>query len=233
MLFNIYCDESCHLPNDGSNKMVIGGIWCPNEKVREITNRIKDIKKQHGITHEMKWVKLSRSKERAYLDLINYFFDDDDLHFRVVIVENKDKIDNSFFNQTQDDFYYKCYFRMLYGIIEPSSKYNIYLDIKDTKSKTKIRKLVDVLSNSNYDFSHSIINNMQVVRSDEIEIMQIVDILIGAMSYYARALDGMESKLKVIDLIKHRSKADLSKNSFLRESKFNVFHLTLQEVVND
>lgn len=233
MLFNVYCDESCHLPNDGSTKMVIGGIWCPYDKVKEISSRIKDIKQEHGINHEMKWVKISSSKEKAYLDLVNYFFDDDDLHFRVVIVENKDKIDNARFNQTQDDFYYKCYFRMLYAILDPSARYNIYLDIKDTCSKRKIRKLYEVLSNSNYDFSHRIINNMQVVRSEEIEIMQLVDVLIGAMSYYARSLNQVKSKTKIINLIERRARANLSKNSLLRESKFNIFHLNLQEASND
>ena len=27
--YNIYCDESCHLRNDGQKAMVLGALWCP------------------------------------------------------------------------------------------------------------------------------------------------------------------------------------------------------------
>ena len=82
MLFNIYCDESCHLEHDGINVMVLGSIWCPQSKLKEINHRIQEIKARNGIKKEaeLKWTKLSPSQQDAYLDLINYFFDDDDLH---------------------------------------------------------------------------------------------------------------------------------------------------------
>ena len=31
-LYNIYCDESCHLEHDRQKAMVLGGIWCPYDK---------------------------------------------------------------------------------------------------------------------------------------------------------------------------------------------------------
>jgi hypothetical protein len=30
---NIYCDESCHLENDGINVMGLGGLWCNKDKL--------------------------------------------------------------------------------------------------------------------------------------------------------------------------------------------------------
>lgn len=38
---------------------------------------------------EMKWTKISPAKVDLYKDLVNYFFDDDDLHFRGVIIPDK------------------------------------------------------------------------------------------------------------------------------------------------
>ena len=35
-LYNIYCDESCHLEHDGEKVMLIGGVWCPSNKKDEI-----------------------------------------------------------------------------------------------------------------------------------------------------------------------------------------------------
>ena len=50
MEYNIYCDESCHLPNDTSSTMVLGGIWCLKEKKKEIFKRLKEIKIKHSPT---------------------------------------------------------------------------------------------------------------------------------------------------------------------------------------
>ncbi len=33
---HIYCDESCHLENDGMQAMVLGALWCwPSAKLRK------------------------------------------------------------------------------------------------------------------------------------------------------------------------------------------------------
>ena len=227
--YNFYCDESLHLPNDGSKVRLLGGVWCPKNKCRQINEMIRELKRAHNINHEMKWVKLSQSKKEAYLDLIKLFFDCDDLHFRVLIVDNKDALRHDIYRQSHDDWYYKMYFRMLKTILDPVDIYNIYLDIKDTKSKTKIIKLREVLQNSHYDFSNRMIKNLQVIRSDEVEIMQIVDILIGAMGYVSRGLSKVTAKNEIIDYIRKQSGYSLTKNTLYRESKFNIFHLKLEE----
>ena len=163
------------------------------------------------------------------MELVRYFFDCSDLHFRVLVVDNKDALNHDRYNQSHDEWYFKMYFRMIKTILDPVDTYNIYLDIKDTKSKTKIQKLRSVLENSRYDFSSSMIKNMQVIRSDEVEIMQLVDILIGAMAYISRNLSTVQAKNDVIDCIKDRSGYTLKKNTLYRESKFNIFHLQLEE----
>lgn len=230
-LYNFYCDESCHLPNDGNKIMVLGGIWCPKEKTREINDRIRDIKSKYEIGTEMKWVKVSAAKLEAYADLVNYFFDDDDLHFRALVVDNKDKINHEAFDQTHDDWYYKMYFDMIKTILTPGSGYYIYLDIKDTKSKTKIRKLQAVLENSRYTFSSNTIRNIQVIRSHEVEIMQLTDILIGAAAYKLRGFSQSNAKNGLINLMERRSRYKFEQNALHRENKFNIFHLRLQEDV--
>ena len=79
-IFNIYCDESCHLESSNitveNQFMVLGGIVCPSDKKDEIFAQIKKIKKENGINHlsEIKWIKISKSKLNAYKQLINYFF---------------------------------------------------------------------------------------------------------------------------------------------------------------
>lgn len=226
---NIYCDESCHLENDGINVMGLGGLWCNKRKIREINQRIKDIKIRNGVAPnaEVKWTKVSPVKKQLYVDLINYFFDDDDLHFRGLIVPNKSVLNHQKFNQTHEDFYYKMYFEMLKTIFLPTLKYSVYVDIKDTNSVTRTKKLQDVCCNNMYDFSHSIIRNIQPIRSHEVQVMQLVDILLGALVYANREFNDSENrsetKKEIIELIKKRSNYSLKKSTLLREEKFNIF----------
>lgn len=106
MLYNVYCDESCHLENDGINEMVLGAVWCPQNKLQIINQNIRDIKTQNGISKELelKWTKVSPSKVKVYKDIINYFFDDEVLHFRGVVIPDKSKLNHKEFNQTHDEW---------------------------------------------------------------------------------------------------------------------------------
>lgn len=237
MLFNIYCDESCHLENDDINVMGLGAVWCPQEKLGEINKRIKDLKIRNNISLnlEAKWTKISPGKLNFYLDLINYFFDDDDLHFRGVIIPDKSILNHEIFNQSHDDWYYKMYFEMLKVILSPNHNYEIYIDIKDTNSHEKAQNLKKVCSNSMYDFSQSIIRRLQPIRSNEVQIMQLVDILLGAVVYENRVFPDnhkmSSAKGNVIELIKDRSNYTLKKTTLLREEKMNLLVWEPKELV--
>ena len=222
--YNVYCDESCHLENDGQKAMVLGAVWCPVDKRLEIAKRIREIKQKHGLKtdFEIKWTKVSQSKLSFYLEVIDYFFDDDDFHFRGIIAPDKNNLDHERFGQTHDDWYYKMYFVMLKSIFDPESKYRVYIDIKDTLGHEKITKLHDVVCNSHYDFSQHMIEKMQRIHSHEAEQLQVADLLIGALAYLHRGLTTNQAKLDLISRIKERSGYQLTRNTLIRESKFNL-----------
>lgn len=224
-IYNIYCDESGHMENDPEKVMVLGAVWCPLEKARGISVRIREIKTRHKLKpdFEIKWTKVSQSKVQFYLDLLDYFFDDDDLHFRALIVPDKSRLRHQDFGQSHDDWYYKMYFDMLKVILSPNAKYRIYLDIKDTRSAAKIAKLHEVLCNSLYDFSRSIVERVQTVRSHEIEILQLADLLIGAVAYVNRERSGNAGKASLVARMKERSRYALTITTLLREEKVNLF----------
>ena len=224
-VYNIYCDESGHLENDLEKVMVLGAVWCPQEKTREISVRIREIKNRHGLKadFEIKWTKVSPAKKQFYLDVMDYFFDDDDFHFRALIVPDKSKLRHAEHGQTHDDWYYKMYFDMLKVILSPSARYRIYLDIKDTRSAAKIAKLHEVLCNSLYDFSRTIVERVQTVRSHEVELLQVADLLIGATAYVNRERSGNAGKEALIARMKERSGYALTITTLLREDKVNLF----------
>lgn len=226
--YNVYCDESCHLEHDGQPVMVLGAVWCPLEKAREIAVRIREIKAAHGLppTFEIKWTKVSSGKQSFYSDLIGYFFDNPDLHFRALVVADKTKLQHERYGQDHDTWYYKMYFDMLKAIFDPASCYRIYVDIKDTRSAAKIAKLHDVLCNNIYDFydfRRQIIERVQTVRSHEVKLLQLADLLIGAVSYANRGLNSSLAKTALVEIMRARSGYSLTRTNLLREDKVNIF----------
>lgn len=223
-ILNIYCDESCHLENDGQKVMVLGALTCPLNKRKEVCQRLRELKSDHGIpvATEIKWGKVSPAKQDFYLKWIDYFFDDDDLGFRAVIIPDKQKLDHALFQQTHDGWYYKMLFTLIKVLLKPERCHRIYLDHKDTRSAEKARELHRVLCNSAYDFDRKIIERVQPVPSHESELLQLCDLLIGAIGYHNRGLVGSTAKTTLINRIKKRSNLSLERNTLLAAKKINL-----------
>jgi hypothetical protein len=151
---------------------------------------------------------------------LDYFFDFDDLHFRALIVSKN--IRPEFDGQTYEDWYYNMYFDMLTAILNPKSRYRIYLDIKDTTGVAKMTKLRTTFISSFYDFSQRIIERLQQVRSYEVEILQLADLLIGAVSAVNRGLIESQAKQTFITRMRQRSGYNLTKSTLYLESKVNL-----------
>ena len=223
-IYNIYCDESCHLEHDRQKAMVLGAVYCPLEAVKRVSREIMDLKTNHGLarTFELKWVKVSPAKLDFYLAVLDYFFDCVDLRFRGVVIPDKSLLNHELFVQDHDNWYYKMFFVLLKQIFDPRARYRIYLDIKDTRSQLKVEKLHDIITNNIYDFDKSIIERIQHVRSHEIEIMQITDLLIGALAYVHRGLTTSPAKLALINRLQERSGHTLRRTTLPREPKVNI-----------
>lgn len=222
---NIYCDESCHLPNDQKPIMAIGAAFCQSGSIKKISKDIYSLKSKHKIGHdvEFKWLKVSKNKLPFYLELVDYFFSQPELSFRGLIVSDKSKLDHELFNQTHDDWYYKMYYQLIKPMIDKSNSYNIYLDIKDTRSETKVKQLHEVLANSFHDFNYSLIKKVQSIRSHETNLMQMTDLLLGAISYASRNEGSSESKKSFLAKVSALSGSDLKSTTYLNATKFNLF----------
>ena len=182
--------------------MVIGGIKCPQQDRKKICKEIMGVKIKNGISPfaEIKWNKVSNCNIEYFKQLIDYFFDNEELEFRSVIVD-KTKLRHEEFSQTHNEFYYKMYFHCLSGLISTKDENYIYLDRKDTKGTYRIQQLHYFLTKKTHDFDQSKIKRIQCVNSVELPILQLTDLLIGAIGYHNRDLN-IRSKAKV-ELVKH------------------------------
>ena len=115
---NIYCDESNHLESD-KKPMVLGALYCPKDKARNVNRRIREIKEANGLSQnfEIKWTKVTERNIKFYLDILNYFYDTDQLGIRI-LVANKANLSHTKYKQTHDTWYYKMYYQLLTKIIK-------------------------------------------------------------------------------------------------------------------
>jgi hypothetical protein len=231
-VFNIYCDESCHLENDGQKAMVLGAVSAPASETSTLAKQFRKLKSDHGLSSkfELKWSKVSPGQLDYYQAVLKWFWENEHLSFRALIVPDKQSLDHELFDQSHDDFYYKMYFDMLKVIIDPTLCYCIYLDIKDTRGHRKVEKLWNVLCNTHYDFSRNILKRVQQVRSEEVELVQLADFLIGIISYVNRDLEASRAKLILIRQLQAYSGYSLRKTTLLKERKLNLFRWHAKEV---
>lgn len=63
---------------------------------------------------------------------------------------------------------------------------------------------------------------MQVVSSHESEVVQLADLLVGAVSYANRRLSGNAGKEQIIARLKKRTSKILTQTTLLNERKVNI-----------
>ena len=224
-IINIYCDESCHLENDHHKSMVIGGVSCPISKVRDISLKIRQLKEKHNLNRKMeiKWTKISPAKYDFYSDLIDLYVNEECLRFRAIKIADKNQLNHKKFHQTHNEWYYKMYYDMLRHILQPYKDYKIYIDIKDTIGCEKVGKLKDILQYTNKNKAIDV----QQIRSHESELLQLADVLIGAIGYKDRineiSVQPSLTKIKLCEKIEHMLDISFDKNSRYSDQKFNLF----------
>ena len=72
--YNIYCDESTHLENDGQPYMIYGYVSIPYNEMALAKKQIREIKQKHGYEGELKWTNISDKTFALYNEIVDYFF---------------------------------------------------------------------------------------------------------------------------------------------------------------
>lgn len=219
--FNFYCDESCHLENDKMPFMMISYVSSAYNQVKLHSSNIRALKQKHFLKGEVKWSALSKSQYPLYSELIDYFFATD-LQFRAIVID-KSQLNHNAYNQSHDDFYHKMYFQLLSKKIFPENNYNIFIDRKDTRTYKKAESLKDYL-NRNF----IAVRTLQSIQSHESELMQLTDVIMGAISYYIRGYNKVIAKNKIIEKIQAHSKLPLTHSTSKDSNKFNLFFIDLK-----
>lgn len=218
--FNIYCDESTHLQYDGKPFMLISYVSCAYPQIKQHKEHIKLLKQKHKFKGEIKWSNVSKGQYPFYADVIDYFFATD-LKFRAVVVD-KSQIDESREGFKYDDFYFRMYWQLISHKLTTEYTYNLYIDIKDTCSQHKLIKLGEILNTNNN------IRNIQFIKSYESFLMQMADLIMGAINYHIRGLNQVIAKNRLIEKIQSHSSISLNESTPKSAEKFNLFYIDLK-----
>lgn len=222
LVYNFYCDESCHLRNDGKQFMVLGYVAVPCHKVKQLKGELKMLRLKYKNTLEVKWTHLNSWNYSFYSKLLDWFFKKGGVRFRAIIVD-KNKYIAAKCDHDYDKFYYLMYYQLICHMLDTGCHYNIYMDIKDDLSSYRIAVLKEILN-----VKMGVIEKIQHVRSHELDLLQLCDLFIGAISYNLNHVGKCsEAKLQLIEKMKIRTRTDLENTTSKRISKFNLFKIQI------
>lgn len=229
---NFYCDESCYLEHDKSKYMVLGMVFCPKSSYKQIKNKILKLKEKYNINKnaETKWSKISNSRYLYYKELIEYFFEPTtDLAFNGIVVDKK-KLKHGEFKQSHNEFYYKIMYYMISHKISSFDYNKIYIDEKDTHNAERVRTLEKILKINYKSYFFNTIKPIQVIKSHESQLMQLTDILTGAISYDLNNKEKISiSKKLIINLINEKIGFKINSKSNINTPKFELMFFKCKE----
>lgn len=222
---NVYCDESRHTSNPEDPFMVIGALFCPRDKKEEIAHRINLVRKEYETWREFGWKTLSPNRRDFYWSLLELFASEPSLSFRCLVVD-RNILDHDQFNDGDNELgFYKLYYQMLVHWLRRDCAYHIFLDWQQNKTQRRFMELRDILSRKLSGKTK--IECLEPVSSHSIPLIQLADLLIGAVGYSWNERKGSEIKLEFCSAVaKVAGVHTLKTSTALSAEKFNIFHFT-------
>lgn len=225
-MVEIYCDEcrqdilkNKEIISNNNCYTILGGIWIDKSNREELKNDIKKLKNKYKVYGEIKWKKVSNLKLQFYKDLIDLFFNCN-AEFRAIVIDAK-TFDINYHNNSSELGFYKCYYQLLKEWIDKDKEYNILLDFRKDKSKNRAYDLKKCINNY---MKKTTIKNIQFINSKESLLLQLEDVLMGAVGYKYN-LGKSKAKLEIIKTIE---KYYPIKQTTSKQRKFNIFKIKLE-----
>ena len=235
MVFDIYCDESRQdllasqkSITDTNAYCCIGGLMVPQAEREIIKKQIKALKEKHNVFGEIKWGTVAPSRLPFFSELIDLFFLNDNLQFRTVIIDSK-KINNSVYNNDDQELgYYKFYYQLLYHWLSWDNSYCVFTDQKTNKDKRRLQELKRIV-NAQFSVS-SPINNIQAIDSKESVILQLENVIMGAVGYKYnfRRNGNSTAKEQIVSKVESWLGHEIRPTSSAVQ-KLNIFEISLRE----
>lgn len=229
MKFEVYCDEAypdvLTSSSPRARHLMLGSLWIPSEYRQTLKRDIYSLREKHQVWGEIKWSKVSPSKQEFYLELIDLFFRyEGNALFRCIAVD-RDQVDMKFNENDSELGFYKFYYQLLHHWIFRQNEYSIFCDIKSNRDPKRLPVLKLCLTRAN---PGSVITNIQSLPSKEVVIIQLCDLLLGAAGGRLNTtIAPGSSKAIVVNRIETALGRRLAPTG-RGENKFNIFRINLR-----
>jgi hypothetical protein len=181
--------------------MLIGGLWVPQPIEPPIRARLLEVRERCNLHAEMKWTKISRSKLPGYKAFVDVVLDSALIPFRCIVID-KHILDYTTFHRGDRELgFYKFYFQLISRNLEPHNLYWLYTD--ERKNRKPYRLDVLKLTVNRWWAKQAGVEPLRHIEprcSHDDDLIQVADILLGAVAYAWNGRRGSEPKL---DLIEH------------------------------
>lgn len=188
-LYHVYCDESRQTQD---RYMVFGGIIIRASALSAFNQAMRLWRESHGMLAELKWAKVSDRKLGEYKSLVDLFFSlagKGTLHFRSVVFDTS-QIDYRTFHESDRELgFYKFFYQFLLHAFGPyvttdADRLVVFFDQRVTRYR--FSTLYVVLNRGirkKYGRGVDAVRNIQAVVSHDCDVIQVADVLIGAVGY--------------------------------------------------
>jgi hypothetical protein len=222
---NIYCDESRHTSDNSDRYLVIGAISCPRELKRDIVHRIHCLQAKHAARGEFGWSKVAPGKAAFFDELVTLFRNEPELRFRCLVTDRTQLKHGQFNDGDKELGFYKLYYQTLVHWLQPGNVYHIYLDWQQNACQARFADLREVLGRKLS--GRAKIASLEPVSSHEQPLIQLTDLLIGAVGYAWNQRNASQAKFEFCNRLADRiGKKSLAFSSPWKGSdpKFNIFN---------
>ncbi len=218
---HLYCDESRHLPHDREPFMLLGLTSCPAEQVRAYHLELRALCRTHSLTdkYEMKWTHVRPGKLAFYQAVLEWFFTKEDLTFRALILPDKTKVFERLPEDSQDMAYYRLYSQLLRSAMEPEASYRAFIDQKDTRGGEKVRELEELMQRHTDESAATTVLGLQQIQSHEARLLQLTDVLMGAVGAAIRQQPLPAAKQSLIDQLSESIGCPLTSDTITSTTK--------------
>lgn len=229
MKFEVYCDEAHPEMFTSSNPrgqyLMIGSLWLLADLKGKIKQEILELRQRHQTWGEIKWSKVSPNRQAFYLDLVDLFFSyGNNLRFRCIAVDRQ-QVDLALHENDGELGFYKFYYQLLHHWIFDFNEYRIFCDAKSNRDPKRLPVLQRCLTRANLS---SEIQSIQSLPSREVVLIQLCDLLLGAVSSRLNGtLQHGAAKTAVIRRLESVLGRPLAP-TYKGEEKFNIFQIRLQ-----
>jgi len=196
MRYNLYCDEAS---TTGARYMLIGGLWVPRQAEPAVRSALSEVRTRHNLLAEMKWTKVSQTMLPAYKDLVDVFFNNGSLSFKCIVIDTHILDYETFHRGDKELGFYKFYYQLVSRNLAPGNLYWLFTD--ERKNRKPYRLAVLKLTVNRWWKRQADIEplrNVEPRRSHDEDLIQLADILLGAIAYAWNQRRGSRAKLALV-----------------------------------